>query len=102
MNGYTTMAKSVNLKPDYSWVPSGLQNMVAGILGLLITVSVIVLIIGVVKFMFSKLTATLVDNPNGIKILLGVIVACVFLGSIGGLVAWGCNLFGSGGITIDF
>ena len=57
---------------------------------------------GVVKFMFSKLTATLVDNPNGIKILLGVILACMLLGSIAGLVAWGCNLFGTGGITIGF
>ena len=70
-----SLASSVTLKPDYSWVPSGLQSFVAGILGMLITASVIVLIMGVVKFMFSKLTATLVDNPNGIKILLGVILA---------------------------
>ena len=99
MNAYASLASSVTLKPDYSWVPSGLQSFVAGILGLLITAS---LIVGVVKFMFSKLTATLVDNPNGIKILLGVILACVLLGSIAGLVAWGCNLFGTGGITIGF
>lgn len=102
MSNTYVLAKSVTLNPDYSWVPSGLQNFASGILGMIIMASVIVLIIGVVKFMFSKLTATLVDNPNGIKILLGVIVACVLLGSIGGLVAWGCNLFGSGGITISF
>ena len=93
---------SITLNPDYSWVPEGMREFVSGILGFLVVVCVIVLIIGVVKFMFSKLTTTLIDNPNGIKILLGVIVACLVLGSIGGLVAWGMNLFGSGGITITF
>ena len=102
MSNTYVLANSVTLNPDYSWVPSGLQDFASGILGMIIMASVIVLIIGVVKFMFSKLTATLVDNPNGIKILLGVILACVLLGSIAGLVAWGCNLFGTGGITIGF
>lgn len=95
------LADSINLKIDYSWLPSELTRFASGILGFMIIVSVIVFIVGCVKFVFTKLTATLIDNPNGIKILLGVIIACVCLGSIGGLVAWGTNLW-PGGITINF
>jgi hypothetical protein len=92
-------AAEQTLKPDYSWVPDELGAYVGGVLASLTLVSGIVFMVLLVRASFSKKTATLVDNPQGIKAVIAAFLSTLLLAGLTAGVQWGNDLYGSQGIS---
>ncbi|WP_205668832.1 hypothetical protein [Alloscardovia theropitheci] len=76
----------MNLKPDYSWVPSELGQFIGGIQAICIILMIIATVAGVARFVFAKVTATKIDDAIGDRILVAVIIGCFFISGLGQLV----------------
>lgn len=96
---HNVLAVEVNLKPDYSWVPDELTGYVGGIVAIVLICSGIVFIYLVLSWLFSKSTATLVDNPKGLKSLVSAFMVALLVGSLAAGVQWGNNVFGQTGLS---
>lgn len=88
----------MTLKPDYSWVPEGLAQFVGGVLAVCIIVSVVALLTGLLRMLFTRLTRARWDDVLGDQVLVNVLVGTLLLGSLSAGVGWGTGLFGEQGL----
>lgn len=91
---------TLNFKPDTSWVPEELSLLIGGVLGVCCLVIPVVLAVGAVRFVFTRATGPVWDNAVGDRILVGVLVAAIALGSLAQLAGWGLGVFGAEGTSV--
>lgn len=92
---------TLNFKPDYSWVPEELSMLIGGVLGVCCLVIPVVLCIGLIRFIFSRMTGPAWDNAIGDRILLGVLVGAFAIGMLAQLAGFGMGVFGSEGAQVS-
>ena len=78
-------------RPDYSWVPQELKDFVNWVLGICILISILSLLIGVVRFIVCKITASRFDDMAGTRMILAVFVGAFGLGTVAALCQCGFN-----------
>lgn len=87
-----TFAAQITPGIDWSWVPAGLPQLVAGILGLVEVASIGAFVVSCVLYIWTKLTYTRIDNPRGVEALIAVMAGSAAVGSLGALVSWGIGI----------
>ena len=92
---------TLNFNPDYSWVPEELSMLIGGVLGVCCPVIPVVLAIGAIRFVFSRATGPVWDNAIGDRILVGVLVGAIAIGSLAQLAGWGLGVFGADGAQVS-
>lgn len=92
---------TLNFNPDYSWVPEELSMLIGGVLGICCLVIPVVLAIGAVRFVFTRATGPVWDNAIGDRILVGVLVGAIAIGSLAQLAGWGLGVFGTEGAQVS-
>lgn len=88
-------AAATPLRPDYSWVTDALSGLSGGWLAVCLTVAVGAFAWGVVRWVLSKVTASRIDDVDGAKVLVAVIVGALALGLVPSLVGFGVDAMGS-------
>ncbi|MFD0705623.1 hypothetical protein ACFQY8_07695 [Alloscardovia venturai] len=91
----------VNLRPDYSWASDELALFVGGIIAISLTVMVIALITGALRFFLAKVTDSKWDDAIGDRILISVLIASFVIGSLGGLVGYEMGLWNDNPVTVS-
>ncbi|WP_018142442.1 hypothetical protein [Alloscardovia criceti] len=89
----------MDLHPDYSWVPDELGSFIGGIQAICVILTVIALTVGVVRFVFAKVTSTRLDDAIGDRILVSVLVGSFVIAGLGQLVGQEMNVWSSTTVT---
>ncbi|MGO3357406.1 MAG: hypothetical protein ACTILK_00225 [Bifidobacterium crudilactis] len=84
------------LNPVFSWVPGSLSSLVSGVLGLTLLLSVGVLAVSVIMLCVSPFIDNMLDKPRSVKRVIAVMVGSMIIGSLAGMVGWGCDLWPDG------
>lgn len=97
----TLAEATLNFNPDYSWVPEELSMLICGVLGVCCLIIPIALSIGLVRWLFCRMTGPVWDNAIGDRILVAVIVGALAIGSLAQLAGWGMGVFGTEGAQVS-
>lgn len=96
----SVLAKGVDpgVKPslDAPWIKNFLQTFAGQIVGTAIICFVIVAVLGLIVWGFSKATGMSQGSEKGLGAFVAALVGALLVGSVGGAIAWasGWNLFG--------
>ena len=72
----TLAEATLNFNPDYSWVPEELSMLICGVLGVCCLIIPIALSIGLVRWLFCRMTGPVWDNAIGDRILVKKAEGC--------------------------
>lgn len=87
---------NIDLQPDMSWVDgTALTHLASGWMALCMIGLVVVIAVGALAWVASKVTATRFDDMIADHAIAACLVAALFLGSLGPLVGWQIARWGS-------
>ena len=97
MHGGRILAETdLTFKPDYSWVPDGMQGFAGGVVGAAMLVVVVLVGVGAIRFIWTRMTGPTWDNVLGDRIIVGCLVGAALISQLGPGVGWGNDMFGDG------